>query len=67
LLSAVPTIDNDGREVIKLRGEMPSPVNPPVGCHFNPRCAHAIQKCRNGYPDPRAVTETHKVRCFLYD
>jgi peptide/nickel transport system ATP-binding protein len=67
LLSAVPTIDNGGREVIKLRGEMPSPIHPPVGCHFNPRCAHAKQKCRNGYPDPHSVTETHKVRCFLYD
>jgi peptide/nickel transport system ATP-binding protein len=67
LLSAVPTIDKDGREIIKLRGEMPSPMYPPIGCHFNPRCAKAAQKCRNGYPDPHDVTETHKVRCFLYD
>ena len=67
LLSAVPTIEKDGREVIKLRGEMPSPMHPPIGCHFNPRCAKAVQKCRNGYPDPHDVTETHKVRCFLYD
>jgi len=67
LLSAVPTIEKDGREVIKLRGEMPSPIHPPIGCHFNPRCAKAVQKCRNGYPEPHDVTEPHKVRCFLYD
>jgi peptide/nickel transport system ATP-binding protein len=67
LLSAVPTIEKDGREVIKLRGEMPSPILPPIGCHFNPRCAHATQRCRNGYPEPYNITDTHKVRCYLYD
>jgi len=67
LLSAVPTIDQDGREVIKLRGEMPSPIHPPVGCHFNPRCAYASQKCRNGYPDRISVSETHTVRCYLFE
>jgi len=67
LLSAVPSIEETGREVIKLRGEMPSPIHPPIGCHFNPRCAQATQKCRNGYPENIAVSETHKVRCFLYE
>ena len=67
LLSAVPTIDQDGREIIKLRGEMPSPIHPPVGCHFNPRCAHASQKCRNGYPDRIPVSKTHYVRCYLFE
>lgn len=67
LLSAVPTIDQDGREIIKLRGEMPSPIHPPVGCHFNPRCAHASQKCRNGYPDKIPVSQTHTVRCYLFE
>ena len=67
LLSAVPTVEQDGREVIKLRGEMPSPIHPPVGCHFNPRCAHASQKCRNGYPDKISVSDTHTVRCYLFE
>jgi len=67
LLSAVPSVDHTGREIIKLRGEMPSPINPPIGCHFNPRCAQATQKCRNGYPENIPVSETHKVRCFLYE
>ncbi len=54
------------RKAVRLRGELPSPANPPVGCHFNPRCAKAWQECRNGYPEARAVSPTHSVRCFLY-
>jgi peptide/nickel transport system ATP-binding protein len=67
LLSAVPKADIDSeRKVIRLRGELPSPANPPVGCHFNPRCAQAWQECRNGYPSARSVSPTHSARCFLY-
>ena len=67
LLSAVPSVElGSERKVIRLRGEMPSPVRPPVGCHFNPRCAQAWQECRNGYPSMRAVSATHSARCFLY-
>ncbi len=67
LLSAVPTISQDGRKIIKLSGEMPSPSHPPKGCHFNPRCGHTMPKCRDAYPLDLPVTETHRVRCFLYD
>ena len=67
LLSAVPTIEPDSdRQVIRLRGEMPSPIMPPIGCHFNPRCANARQICRNGYPEDNKITDNHSVRCFLY-
>jgi len=67
LLSAVPKLEADSdRQVIRLRGEMPSPANPPIGCHFNPRCAKARQECRNGYPEAQAVSPSHSVRCFLY-
>ncbi|WP_455210129.1 ABC transporter ATP-binding protein, partial [Kaarinaea lacus] len=67
LLSAVPKADIDAeRKVIRLRGELPSPAKPPVGCHFNPRCAQAWQECRNGYPSARSVSPTHSARCFLY-
>ena len=42
LLSAVPTIDlASRREIIRLQGDLPSPVNPPAGCHFQPRCPQA--------------------------
>ncbi len=67
LLSAVPVIDPAGRgEVIRLRGELPSPVNPPSGCHFHPRCPNAMPECRLAYPGATAISATHSVRCFLY-
>jgi peptide/nickel transport system ATP-binding protein len=67
LLSAVPVIDPAGRrEVIRLRGELPSPVNPPSGCHFHPRCPNVMPECRLAYPGSTKISATHSVRCFLY-
>jgi peptide/nickel transport system ATP-binding protein len=67
LLSAVPTIDKETkRAVIRLEGELPSPVNPPQGCHFNPRCPHVMDECRREYPGSRDVSASHHVNCYLY-
>ncbi len=66
LLSAVPRIDGRGVEVIRLSGEMPSPANPPQGCHFHPRCAHAMETCRAVYPEATGISATHSVHCHLY-
>jgi peptide/nickel transport system ATP-binding protein len=67
LLSAVPVIDRSGaREVIRLEGDLPSPINPPAGCHFNPRCPHAMAQCKGRYPGVTALSPTHGVRCYLY-
>jgi peptide/nickel transport system ATP-binding protein len=67
LLSAVPTLDVDAkREVIRLQGDLPSPAQPPSGCHFHPRCGMAKEICRSGYPEDTAITRTHRVRCHLY-
>jgi peptide/nickel transport system ATP-binding protein len=67
LLSAVPTLDvGTRREVIRLRGDLPSPAKPPSGCHFHPRCAVAVQACRERYPEETHVSRTHRVRCHLY-
>jgi peptide/nickel transport system ATP-binding protein len=67
LLSAVPVIDPHAkREVIRLQGELPSPVNPPAGCHFHPRCPQVMPECRQAYPGATPLTATHSVRCFLY-
>jgi peptide/nickel transport system ATP-binding protein len=67
LLSAVPVIDQGGkRDVIRLAGDLPSPVNPPAGCHFNPRCPNAMPECKQRYPGSTALSPTHEVRCFLY-
>ncbi len=67
LLSAVPRIDGKGRETIKLAGDLPSPANPPSGCHFAPRCAHVTARCRETYPQASRIAATHIVHCHLFD
>lgn len=67
LLSATPEIsEHRQREVIQLKGDLPSPSNPPSGCHFHPRCAHAMDKCRQAYPTISEFSATHRAKCFLY-
>lgn len=66
LLSAVPRIDGEGRAFIKLEGDMPSPSNPPSGCHFAPRCSHAIPAC-DTYPETTELSATHRVSCHLFN
>ena len=66
LLSAVPAVDAQlKREIIRLQGELPSPVNPPSGCHFHPRCPEAMPVCRQSYPEVTQTSATHQVRCHL--
>jgi len=67
LLSAVPVIDRKTeREVIRLQGDLPSPVNPPAGCHFHPRCPAALPQCRQAYPKRTDFSATHSTHCHLY-
>ena len=67
LLSAVPVIElNPKREVIRLHGDLPSPANPPAGCHFHPRCPHAMPVCHETYPGSSSFSSTHTARCHLY-
>lgn len=67
LLSAIPVIDaSNGRAVIHLQGELPSPIHPPSGCHFHPRCPHAMPVCRQVYPAATCVSEGQWVSCHLY-
>ena len=67
LLSAVPVIDpSTKREVIRLTGDLPSPADPPAGCHFHPRCPKAMSKCREAYPPAVAFSTTHSAKCILY-
>jgi len=66
LLSAVPTLDKDTqREIIRLEGDLPSPANPPAGCHFHPRCPQAVEVCRASYPPLIQLTDGHSARCHL--
>ena len=63
LISAVPRIDDDGRQQIILPGDVPSPANPPSGCRFHPRCAHAIDTCRRTAPTLES-DEGRQVACL---
>ncbi len=66
LLSAVPSPRLEGApEIIRLAGEMPSPANPPAGCHFHPRCPRAQEKCRASYPEATQVTAAQSVHCHF--
>ncbi|MBE7513873.1 MAG: dipeptide ABC transporter ATP-binding protein [Anaerolineales bacterium] len=68
LLSAVPVPDPESeadRLRIILRGDVPSPANPPVGCNFNTRCPVAIESCFRDEPELREVAPGHWVACHL--
>jgi oligopeptide/dipeptide ABC transporter ATP-binding protein len=68
LLSAVPIADpflEEKRERILLKGEVPSPLNPPSGCVFHPRCTYAIQECSQSAPQLRDAGGVHEVACHL--
>ena len=69
LLSAVPMPSPDAesaREVVLLEGEVPSPLNPPTGCPFHPRCSMARPDCRETMPVLTEQNTGHKVACHLY-
>lgn len=66
LLSAVPIPDpfvEEKRETIFLQGEVPSPQNPPTGCHFHPRCPYATEECAKTVPPLKDVGSGHQVAC----
>ena len=67
LLDAIPKADPHQRrkERLLLRGELPSPVNPPKGCRFHTRCPYATEKCRTVEPQLQEV-EGRKVACHIY-
>ena len=65
LLTAVPVADpSRERNVIRLEGDLPSPSNPPAGCHFHERCPLADAKCRERYPVTVDLGEGHKAACW---
>jgi peptide/nickel transport system ATP-binding protein len=67
LLSAIPRIETSGRPGhVPLEGDVPSPSNPPPGCHFHPRCPRAMDVCRETYPPATELEGGRTVRCHLY-
>jgi oligopeptide/dipeptide ABC transporter ATP-binding protein len=69
LLSAVPVpkARARGRKRVILTGDVPSPINPPSGCHFHTRCPYAMARCRHEAPTLREVKPAHWAACHLHD
>lgn len=67
LLDEMPRIETKKRSFSFLKGEIPSPLHPPSGCHFHPRCPHAFDRCRNEAPQLKAVSSNHATACHLND
>ncbi|TXR63031.1 ABC transporter ATP-binding protein [Bacillus sp. AR18-7] len=66
LLSAIPTISaGTKKERIELKGDLPSPLNPPTGCRFHTRCPYAIEKCATQQPSFQSISKDHKVACHI--
>jgi len=64
LMSAVPIADPRVRSrMTPLQGDVPSPANPPSGCHFHPRCQYAVERCRTETPPLLEIRTNHVVRC----
>lgn len=68
LMSAVPSWDPRNRKLgdVKLEGEPPSPINPPPGCPFHPRCPQRLDACDKAIPAPVDIGERHVVACHLF-
>ena len=68
LLSAVPKPDPNvkQRKRLILQGDVPSPISPPGGCHFHPRCPRVMERCRKETPTLREEHPGHFVSCHLY-
>ena len=64
LLNAVPVPDPDQPRPTALKGEIPSPVNPPSGCYFHPRCPYADAHCQQQEPELLEIGNKHQVACY---
>ena len=65
LLAEVPRISTTKRTFHPIKGEIPSPLNPPSGCHFHPRCPHAFDRCRNEVPVLKEIAPERFSACHL--
>ncbi|HBM60227.1 MAG TPA: peptide ABC transporter ATP-binding protein [Citreicella sp.] len=67
LLAEVPRIRPGKRRFAAMKGELPSPLDPPKGCHFHPRCPMARERCRVEVPKRREIAPGHSSACHLND
>ena len=68
LISAIPeAVYGEEREHIIIKGDIPSPMNPPIGCRLNTRCEHAHDECMHVVPEMKELEPGHFVACHLYN
>lgn len=67
LLQSAPKLEVKKIEFLAVKGEIPSPLNPPSGCHFHPRCPHATERCKTDKPQLKEVAPEHFSACHLND
>ncbi|MBL8522027.1 MAG: ABC transporter ATP-binding protein, partial [Betaproteobacteria bacterium] len=65
LLAELPSLDKRGKDFVAVSGEIPSPLNPPSGCHFHPRCPHAMAQCGAARPPLQAIGGQRLSACHL--
>ena len=67
LLAEVGKVQPGKRTFVPIKGEIPSPLDPPRGCHFHPRCPFVMDRCRESPPPLREIAPGHRSACFLND
>ncbi|MEV8471900.1 oligopeptide/dipeptide ABC transporter ATP-binding protein [Ralstonia sp. UNC404CL21Col] len=67
LLAEIPRLSARHKTFTAIQGEMPSPLHPPTGCHFHPRCPHAMPRCKTETPTLRGIAVNHVSACHLND
>lgn len=67
LLGGIPRLDARKRRFEPVKGEIPSPLHPPPGCHFHPRCPQAMERCRAVAPALKQIAPGHWSACHLND
>ena len=67
LLAEIPRLSSRHKTFTAIQGEMPSPLHPPTGCHFHPRCPHAMPRCKTETPTLRGIAVNHVSACHLND
>jgi peptide/nickel transport system ATP-binding protein len=65
LLAEVGKVEPKKRRFVPIRGEIPSPLSPPSGCHFHPRCPHAMPRCRETAPELVEIAPGRRSACYL--
>ncbi|AHV94819.1 oligopeptide/dipeptide ABC transporter, ATP-binding, C-terminal domain protein [Bordetella holmesii 30539] len=67
LLAEIPRLDTRHKTFTAIKGEIPSPLAPPSGCHFHPRCPHVMPRCKTEAPQLKGIAIDHLSVCHLND